>query len=66
MRAPKARAKIITVKHFIEGLREFEPYIYMNQNICISEMKVASIMTQSRGHIMYSGRVLNTSLIINI
>ena len=31
-------------------------------NIFISEMKVASIMTQSRGHIMYSGRVLNTSL----
>ena len=25
-------------------------------------MKVASIMTKSRGHIMYSGRVLNASL----
>ena len=31
-------------------------------NTYISEMKVASIMTQSTGHIMYSGRVLNTSL----
>ena len=41
----------------------FEPYIYIN--IYISEMKVASIMTQSRGHIMYSGRVLNTSLSYN-
>ena len=49
---------------FSKGLRqkklEFRAFIYIN--IYISEMKVASIMTQSRGHIMYSGRVLNTSL----
>ena len=38
----------------------FGPILYIN--VYISETKVADIMTQRSGHIMYGGRVLNTSL----
>ena len=52
-----------------KGLREekklFEPYISLyTKYTCISFRNVAGIMTQSSGHSMYCGRVLNTSLFI--